>query len=86
MPTEPRNFNLEMIDTDPPRVRVTWTAPLKSHGDLRSYRLMWGKREENVLRNTVSLSSGRSTYIADRMSKLISFYFILSCYLVILLK
>ena len=71
VPTSPRNLRLEIIENNPPRVKVTWSPPRDAHGTLKSYRLMWGKRGDEILTSTASIINTRSSYIAQSMSKCI---------------
>lgn len=69
VPTAPRNLRLEIVENNPPRVKVTWTPPREAHGALKSYRLMWGKRGDDILASTASIINTRFSYIAQSMSK-----------------
>ena len=63
-------MHVEQINDNPINVRVTWEPPLETHGQIKSYRLMWGKRDgEDSEFKTVSISSTRFSYVADSMGK-----------------
>ncbi|XP_041360358.1 tyrosine-protein phosphatase Lar-like isoform X2 [Gigantopelta aegis] len=46
VPTPPRNVHVDLIQEDPPRVKVTWQRPRETHGPLENYKIIWGRSGE----------------------------------------
>jgi len=63
-------MRLELIEEDPIRIRVQWNAPEQTHGEIKSYLLIWGERgADDTATKTVSVSSERFSYVCDSMCK-----------------
>ncbi|KAK6188600.1 hypothetical protein SNE40_004745 [Patella caerulea] len=46
VPTPPRNLHLDLIQEDPPRIKVTWQRPRDTHGNVENYKVIWGRSGE----------------------------------------
>lgn len=61
-------MHLEIVEENPPTVRVSWNRPNQTHGPLLSYRIMWGKTSDQ--QNEIqSVNANQYSYLATRMSK-----------------
>lgn len=53
VPSPPRNLHVDLIQEDPPRVKVTWQRPRVTHGPVENYKIIWGRigerYEEKIL-------------------------------------
>ena len=46
VPTPPRNLHVNLIQEEPPSVKVTWQRPRETYGPLEKYKIIWGPRGE----------------------------------------
>ncbi|XP_025110636.1 receptor-type tyrosine-protein phosphatase F-like isoform X2 [Pomacea canaliculata] len=46
VPTPPRNLHVNLIQEDPPSVKVTWQRPRDTYGSLENYKIIWGPQGE----------------------------------------
>ncbi|XP_067952178.1 receptor-type tyrosine-protein phosphatase delta-like isoform X2 [Watersipora subatra] len=68
VPSAPQNMHLEIVEENPPTVRVSWNRPNQTHGPLLSYRIMWGKTSDQ--QNEIqSVNANQYSYLATRMMK-----------------
>lgn len=44
VPGPPENFQIDLINDDPPMTRIMWTRPLNTHGAVEGYKLVYGPK------------------------------------------
>ncbi|XP_070195997.1 tyrosine-protein phosphatase Lar-like isoform X3 [Littorina saxatilis] len=67
VPTPPRNLHVNLIQDDPPSVKVTWQRPRETYGALEKYKIIWGPRGERYEEKIMSSDIySFVTYTLDR--------------------
>lgn len=67
VPTPPRNLNVELLEGDPPRVRLTWQRPRDTYGVIDGYKVIWGKKGESYEEKV--WPGQKYTYVTDILGK-----------------
>ncbi|XP_064607458.1 tyrosine-protein phosphatase Lar-like isoform X3 [Liolophura sinensis] len=67
VPTPPRNLNVELLEGDPPRVRLTWQRPKETYGVIDGYKVIWGKKGESYEEEV--WPGQKYTYVTDILEK-----------------
>lgn len=65
VPSPPRNFGVELMNEERPTVMMVWQKPASVPGELKHYRVSWGRKEE--LMYSKSLSSSKYSFITDKL-------------------
>ncbi|ESO86619.1 hypothetical protein LOTGIDRAFT_128794, partial [Lottia gigantea] len=70
VPTPPRNLHLELIQEDPPRIKVTWQRPRDTHGNVENYKVIWGRFGERYVEKILPAEKySFVTYSLDKGTK-----------------
>lgn len=46
VPSQPRSLRVDLVQEDPPSVKVSWLQPTEIYGDIKNYKIVWGPRGE----------------------------------------
>lgn len=68
VPSAPRNLVLELMNEERPTVVMHWQKPESVPGQLKHYKVSWGRREE--LMYSKSLPATKYNFITDKLGKL----------------
>ncbi|XP_076439826.1 receptor-type tyrosine-protein phosphatase delta-like isoform X2 [Babylonia areolata] len=67
VPTPPRNLHVNLVQEEPPSVKVTWQRPKETYGPLEKYKIIWGPRGESYEEKIMSSEIySFVTYTLDR--------------------
>lgn len=69
MPSEPRNFDVELVNAENPSVSLTWQKPAHVPGTLKHFKVSWGRKGELIYTKTLSYS--RYSFGTDKLGMLI---------------
>ncbi|BFZ17029.1 hypothetical protein BsWGS_20067 [Bradybaena similaris] len=67
VPSPPRNLQVDLVQNDPPTVKVTWQRPVETHGDIKNYKIVWGPRGERYEEKI--LNSDIYSYVTNSLDK-----------------
>ncbi|BFZ00058.1 hypothetical protein BsWGS_03097 [Bradybaena similaris] len=67
VPSPPRSLHVDLVQDDPPSVKVTWQRPAETHGDIKNYRIIWGPRGERY--EEIVLNSEIYSYLTNTLDK-----------------
>ncbi|CAL1538075.1 unnamed protein product [Lymnaea stagnalis] len=73
VPSQPRHLNVDLIQEDPPSVKVTWQRPAETHGDIKNYKIIWGPRGERY--EEIILSPEIYSFLTNTLDKGITYEF-----------
>ena len=65
VPTAPRNFYVELMNEENPQVQMTWQKPQRVPGELKHYKVSWGRKEE--LMYSKVLSAIHYSFVTDKL-------------------
>ncbi|XP_071170874.1 receptor-type tyrosine-protein phosphatase S-like isoform X18 [Mytilus edulis] len=67
VPSEPRNFDVELVNAENPSVSLTWQKPAHVPGTLKHFKVSWGRKGELIYTKTLSYS--RYSFGTDKLDK-----------------
>ncbi|XP_052090699.1 tyrosine-protein phosphatase Lar-like isoform X2 [Mytilus californianus] len=67
VPSEPRNFDVELVNAENPSVSMSWQKPLHVPGALKHFRVSWGRKGDLIYAKVLSYS--RYSFATDKLDK-----------------
>ncbi|CAC5370851.1 PTPRD [Mytilus coruscus] len=67
VPSDPRNFDVELVNAENPSVSMSWQKPLHVPGTLKHFRVSWGRKGDLIYSKVLSYS--RYSFATDKLDK-----------------